>query len=167
MGLDKNRFTNNISIDIFLCGICKDVVSDPVLTNQCEHYLCRACATPDIIICPSCGSIIDGYFEFAVALRRIYSNINIKCTYESCQEALTIANFIEHEQKCQYGFYECENCGFKVSLALDEDQRVHDCIELLQNKIVALEADLKSKNRILSAKKREGKLNFKFIEFIS
>lgn len=171
MGIDKKRFANNIEVSIekFLCGICEDVASDPILTKQCEHYMCLGCITADINICPTCGSTFDCYIELGIALRRIYSDINIRCVYNGCNEILTIENYIQHERKCPHGFYECPNyCGFKVQLSLDEEQRKHNCIEVLKTKILELEmsnTDLQATNYILNEqlktvnnhKKRRGK----------
>lgn len=163
MGIDKNRFTNvDILIDKFLCGICEDVVSDPILTKDCEHYLCRACVTADINICPTCASIFEGYSEIGVALKRIYSKIKLRCTYRLCNEVLSIENYVEHELKCPEGFYECPQlCGFKLRLSLDENERKHNCIEVLQNKIDLMEtmyADLQSRNDYLVMKNQELKI---------
>ncbi len=143
MGINKFRFTDNIEIAIskFFCGICDDVVNDPILTNGCQHYLCRDCVTADIKLCPTCGVNINGYDEIDVALRRIYSSIKLKCVYKKCKEVLTIDSYAEHERKCPEGFYECSNlCGFKIRLSLDDDLRVHNCIEVLQGRIAAMEA---------------------------
>lgn len=142
MGIDKKRFISNveISIDKFLCGICHDVVSDPILTSGCEHYFCRQCVTVNFKICPTCGTECEGFINVGSALKRIYSNIKIKCIYASCDAILTLENYIQHERKCPQGFYECPyDCGFKLRLSLDEEQRKHSCIEVLKSKIFALE----------------------------
>lgn len=143
MGIDKNRFSNiDISIDKFLCGLCEDVVSDPILTNVCEHFVCRACITADMsdVQCPTCSAAIDGYIEIGAGLERIYSKIKLRCAYDACKEVLTIENYVEHERKCPEGFYECSQaCGFKIRLSQDECHCTHNCINVLQVKIVELE----------------------------
>lgn len=105
MGIDRQRFDNNVELEIekFLCGICKDVASDPVLTKPCEHYMCLECFNPAKKICLTCGSTIDHYIELGIALQRIYLDINIRCVNDRCNEILTIGNYIEHERKCPYG----------------------------------------------------------------
>ncbi|KAG4067769.1 hypothetical protein HA402_005541 [Bradysia odoriphaga] len=152
MGIDKLRFTETIIVSIaeFLCGICDNVVADPILTKECEHCLCRSCVTVAVKICPTCSIKVNGFEELGTALRRVYSNIKLRCVYKSCKEALTIATYQEHERKCPEGFYECPNlCGFKLRLSIDEAQRAHNCIEILKTKIVGLEVtmvDLKTTN---------------------
>lgn len=152
MGIDKLRFTEAISIPItqFFCGMCGDVVDDPILTKECEHCLCRACVLADIKFCPTCGIKVNGFDEFGTALKRIYVSIKLRCVYTTCKESLTIETYKEHERKCPHGFYECPNlCGFKIRLSLDEALRAHNCIEILRSAIGVLEAsnaDLQSIN---------------------
>lgn len=164
MGIDKLRFEENISISIaeFYCGVCCDVADNPILTKECEHCLCRSCVTPDMRMCPTCGVKINGFDEFSTALRRIYSNINLRCVYKNCKEVLTIETYQQHERKCPEGFYDCPNlCGFKLRLSVDEAQRAHNCIEILRSQINALASanrDLQSINERLYVQVEELKV---------
>lgn len=146
MGIEKNRFTFS-NVENFLCGICKDVAIDPVLINDCEHYLCRVCYPAHIETCPTCGSKCVGCHEIGLALKRVYLNIKLKCSYVSCEDTLTIENYAIHERICPKGVYQCQNsCGFKIHVTLSEEIRQHNCIsyllrdsERLNNKIFQLE----------------------------
>lgn len=131
MGIDKNRFTFS-NVENFLCGICQNVARNPVLINDCEHYICRACVPPYIETCPTCGSRFVGWKEIGPALKRVYLNIKLKCCYVSCQEELTIENYESHERACSKGVYQCQQaCGFKVHVTSKDEIYHHNCINYL------------------------------------
>lgn len=160
MGIDKKRFltTVEISIDKFLCGICKDVASNPILTNHCEHYICLECATAEIVLCPTCDSVVERFVEMGAALTRIYLDVKLKCIYDGCEELLTIGNHAQHELICPKGIFTCPNtCGFEIRLSVDVRQRQHNCIDVMKQKVMQMESiidELRKEKQELDNKRR-------------
>lgn len=130
MGIAKNRLIYS-NVELFLCGICKDVSIDPILLKECEHYLCRGCVPADIKECPTCESIFSEYVEIGHALNRVYNSIRLKCENNECEEVLTMENYVAHSIICPKGTYECPHCFFKIQMFLKENIR-HDCITYLK-----------------------------------
>lgn len=154
MGIDKNRFFSNV--ENFLCGICKNVVLDPVLINGCEHYLCRLCVPDHLEVCPTCGSRFSAYHEIGLALKRVYLEIKLKCSYISCQDQLTIGNYALHEQTCPKGVYQCQNsCGFKAHITLIEEIQTHNCISYLIKETQRLNHKIDQLKRVNSGLQKE------------
>lgn len=44
MGYDVDKFVGEVH-DSFICGVCLDVLEDPVMIKECEHIFCRECIT--------------------------------------------------------------------------------------------------------------------------
>lgn len=45
MGYEIERFVDAKSVDDFKCGICLEVIENPVMITVCEHLYCRECLT--------------------------------------------------------------------------------------------------------------------------
>ena len=45
MGYDICRFKSKDIDREFICGICQDVLKNPVVINPCEHIYCSDCIT--------------------------------------------------------------------------------------------------------------------------
>lgn len=83
MGYDLEKFVGEVN-DSLICGICLDVLMDPVVIKECEHIYCRECITTTLTNgqgCPqdrkpfsleSLGKPVRFFFA-------IYDALKIKC----------------------------------------------------------------------------------------
>jgi len=43
MGIDTDLIVGNYGREDFICGICHDLLEDPIILKKCEHSFCRVC----------------------------------------------------------------------------------------------------------------------------
>jgi hypothetical protein len=98
-------------LEEFKCGICLNLVEDPVSTT-CEHFFCRECIENQLT-CPMCRR------SFKVTSDRrsekILMALSVKCplTEKGCEWEGELGNVADHfEKACEYNEVDCpKGCG--------------------------------------------------------
>ena len=118
-GIPKNKIVSNSDINEGLfCGICHNLMWDPVEIEGCNHTFCKCCIIRHLEEkkdnCPNCRRI-GVKFNKSVAIWRLCQEYKIKCFNEGCKEMPTYSNLEEHLKKCAFKKYICPNkgCNYK------------------------------------------------------
>lgn len=120
--------------DYLVCGICQDIVRDPLNLN-CSHLFCRRCILKSTTsCCPLCRASYEGkILESIVVINQLIRNKRIKCFYynDGCDWTGTIGtderNLLDHLKTCEVGGYKhCSLCS-KLVCSIGEHDKV--CLE--------------------------------------
>ena len=141
MGIKRELFLSD-SCDIFICLVCEDVASDPVLASCCEAAFCSTCFN-DTMACDtdSCGGCHQQVsygikpIRLQKQLKQAYERLQLKC--EDCDEELTIGTMNGHD--CPARVFICIKCGFHDCVPRGEK---HDCINFLKNENESLRSEM-------------------------
>ncbi|XP_038074747.1 tripartite motif-containing protein 26-like [Patiria miniata] len=121
MGLASQSFVSKPDQNL-LCGICKTVMKDAVLT-RCGHAFCEQCldtwlARPLSGSCPQCRASVSKFQVSPVwAIREIVSNLTVECDYgdRGCRLVMRVESLEKHRTSCAYAPVECAGCETVVS----------------------------------------------------
>ena len=145
-GYADERFSHTVSTH-FHCGICYNVLKEPVTCQTNEHYFCRACLIEHLknsSTCPTCqqGLSPATITEAPQILRNCLDELNIRCdnSDRGCQEILQLAHLQNHVDVCGFSPVVCPNEGCLAEVnrqdlaahqqALCEFRKCCDCSEL-------------------------------------
>ncbi len=145
-GYEDERFIHAVSTH-FHCGICYNVLKEPVTCQRNEHYFCRACITKHLKNSPTCPTCQEKLTPETITqapriLRNCLDELNIHCDYSDrgCQEIIPLAQLQDHVDECRFAPVLCPNegCLAKVNRqdlaghqqALCEFRKCCDCSEL-------------------------------------
>lgn len=83
MGYDPERFVGEVHESLF-CGICLDVLQDPVMIKECEHIYCRECITTSLNNRQGCPQDRMAFAQESLIkphrfFFNIYDSLKIKC----------------------------------------------------------------------------------------
>lgn len=83
MGYDAEKFVGEVNESLF-CGICLDVLRDPVMIKECEHIYCRECITTSLNNRQGCPQDRTSFGQDSLIKPHrfffsIYDNLKIKC----------------------------------------------------------------------------------------
>lgn len=72
--------------DLFVCGICLEILKDPVMIKECEHFYCRDCIDDSIekeTYCPEDRKAItkDELIPPNRLFCDLYGKIKIRCRH--------------------------------------------------------------------------------------
>ena len=138
-GHDKSKIVGMQldQLDEFVCGICHDVLNDPVFAQCCRQSYCRQCIEEWLEghnICPNDRKplTIDGVSEVPRLVINLIDKMQIRCDYSNkgCPEVTTIGTKVDHCKICMYN--QCKTCGCD---RMDDD---HNCIRYLMKKNLEL-----------------------------
>ena len=99
---------DSITLEIVTCPICLKLVQDIVDCEQCGNVFCRCCIYESITkindFLPIC---IQSPFKTtgSKTIKKILSNIKIKCLNSSCQENPFYSDYMTHQEKYIYRSY--------------------------------------------------------------
>lgn len=136
MGIDSRRFTGD-QYESFKCPVCLDVLEDPVTIDPCDHVFCKSCLV--VGTCPLCRVTVTRTKPINRILKEVYEKLPLKCSFDDCNQQVTVGNYITHESECRRG--KSPTCGF---LELDSNG-----VQYLIDRNLALEMEnsqLKTKN---------------------
>ena len=165
-GFDKNRIVNfdEKQLQEFVCGICQDVLNNPMATKCCRQSFCKDCIDEWLLrhnTCPTDRKPMNSsdLVDVPRLVLNLIDGMQIKCQYSRCSIVETIGKIDEHQKNCEFGY--CKVCG------CDEPGNDHDCLihvmqenYNLKEKITELEAlnsaldiktkDMKSNNVVMT-----------------
>ena len=114
MGFDTDRFTSDVS-DALTCGICRDVLEDPVQA-PCEHAYCKSCIEGWLVheaICPECRrplsiSTLRPLFRY---MRNDLNRLRLSCRNQAygCDVISDLEFIGNHEAECPHERLKCPN----------------------------------------------------------
>lgn len=147
MGIPTNRFIDRLH-EQFVCTICLDVSTNPVVMNDCDHIFCLGCViTNNSTTCPTCRVELKTppWKEMTGSIKRVYLDLVIKCLNPRCMQRLKVDTFQDHDKNCPTSFNICKDCGYKT--AKDKSTH-HSCVQQLKTKL----EESHEANAILAAK---------------
>lgn len=142
MGYDINRFDRDSIPEDYICPICRDVLAEPLMVDNCEHIFCSDCIFKWINREGSCP--VDRNRTNASLLRQpmrsfrnLLGKLIIKCDFEGngCDRAMAIDDLLAHVNQCKFNpdsLVECPRCQGKER---QEVMSRHECVIYLKRKL--------------------------------
>ena len=143
--------SNDISkanLEELTCSICFSLIWDVIDCSNCGNIFCKNCINNSIKkvgdSCPLCR-VSPFKSSGSKALKKLFSNIQLKCPNKSCKEKIPYYEYINHLKICQYRKYHCINdgCDYENIVANKKDIEEHSKI---------------CKYRIIECKKKKKKI---------
>ncbi|CAB4024622.1 RING finger 151-like [Paramuricea clavata] len=133
------------------CGICYNVVKNPVMCRHNEHLFCRACITRYLMnsqTCPSCLEplTVGTLSQPSQTIMNLLSELKIRCQFfnRGCETFIELGNLDRHVADCGFAPAVCSNEGCRLEVnkqdllrhetAVCELRRVqcHNCNDIRQ-----------------------------------
>ena len=133
------------------CGICMNVLKDPVSCRHNEHLFCRACITIHLMnfqTCPSCMEplTVESLRQAPRTVTNLLSELKIRCQFfdRGCGQFVELGDLERHVTDCGFAPAVCSNEGCQLEVnkqdllhhetAVCELRRVkcHNCNEIRQ-----------------------------------
>ena len=133
------------------CGICLNVLKDPVSCRHNEHLFCRACITIHLMnfqTCPSCMEplTVESLRQAPRTATNLLSELKIRCQFfdRGCGQFVELGDLERHVTDCGFAPAVCSNEGCQLEVnkhdllhhetAVCELRRVkcHNCNEIRQ-----------------------------------
>ena len=103
------------------CGICLNVLKDPVSCQHNEHLFCRACITVHLMnsqTCPSCIQplTVQSLSQAPRAVTNMLSELKIRCQFfdRGCGQFVELQNLERHVTDCGFAPAICSNEGCQL-----------------------------------------------------
>ena len=116
-GYDDERFLHPVGHTLH-CGICTNVLKDPVMCGQNEHLFCRACITIHLMnsqICPNCIEplTVATLSQASRGIRNLLAELKIKCEFfdRGCGKFIELEHLERHVADCGFAPVVCSNEG--------------------------------------------------------
>ena len=133
------------------CGICLNVLKDPVSCRHNEHLFCRACITIHLMnfqTCPSCMEplTVESLRQAPRTVTNLLSELKVRCQFfdRGCGQFVELGDLERHVTDCGFAPAVCSNEGCQLEVnkqdllhhetAVCELRRVkcHNCNEIRQ-----------------------------------
>ena len=121
-GYDDERFQHPVGHG-FHCGICLNVIKDPVMCNHNEHLFCRACITRHLTnsqTCPSCMEplTLKTLNEASRTVINLLSELKIRCDFfeRGCSKYVELGDLDKHVALCGFAPAVCSNEGCQLEV---------------------------------------------------
>ena len=119
-GFEDERFRHPVGHTLH-CGICLNVLKDPVMCRQNEHLFCRGCVTPHLMYsetCPSCIQplTVESLRQAPRTVTNLLSELKIACDYagRGCEDFVELGNLERHVADCGFAPAVCSNEGCQL-----------------------------------------------------
>ena len=155
------------------CGVCMNVLKDPVMCRQNEHLYCRACIIPHLMnfqTCPTCMEplTVETLSQAPRGIRSLLAELKIRCeSYDrGCGEFIELGNLESHLRDCGIAPAVCSNEGCRLEVnqrdllhhetVVCELRRVqcHSCSDIKQE-MEAMKVSLTAVDEKLERNKKE------------
>ena len=121
-GYEDERFQHPVGLTLH-CGVCMNVLKDPVMCRQNEHLYCRACITPHLMnsqTCPTCMEplTVDTLRQASRGIRSLLAELKIRCEFydRGCGEFIELENLDRHLRDCGFAPAVCSNEGCRLEV---------------------------------------------------
>ena len=144
-GYDRERFIgiDDEDLDDFICGICIEVIKDPVITSCCRQTYCNDCITQWLTSHNTCPNDRKPLAQKDLTLPprafiNVINKLKVKCNFveNGCRKEIKLDQLSEHTLNCEYNL--CTDCGLIIGFE-------HNCI----NNFKTLVQKLKNENEVL------------------
>ena len=171
-GYEDERFQHPVGHTLH-CGICMNVLKDPVMCRQNEHLYCRACIIPHLMnsqTCPTCMEplTVETLRQASRGIRSLLAELKIRCEFydRGCREFIELGNLESHLRDCGFAPAVCSNEGCRLEVnqrdllhhetSVCELRRVqcHSCNDIKQE-MDTLKVSLAAMNEKLDGNKKE------------
>lgn len=142
MGLSQELFIDQPVKEDFLCSICKDVLLNPVVAENCEHLFCKGCINEwhrgkETKTCPvDRGEIVSFSLKKPQrAFLNLLNSLELKCEFNSfgCEEIKTLENIHGHLKICNKNPDFQQPCVKECGAMLKAREiEAHNCIGFLK-----------------------------------
>ena len=175
LGYDDERFESIVDQN-FHCLICYNVLKDPVMCRNNQHYFCRGCIAEHLRrnahTCPTCADelTVETLAEVPRIVKNYLNERKIRCDHydRGCRELVQLQNLQRHVAECGFSPVVCQNqgCGETISkrdrtyheseLCQFRKLQCHNCGEIstmmasMETKIANLDTKLAHSNTKLS-----------------
>eukprot|EP00754_Rhynchopus_humris_P035029 Rhum_TRINITY_DN165_c0_g1::Rhum_TRINITY_DN165_c0_g1_i1::g.468::m.468 len=137
--LSSVDFSEEVPADLY-CGICKDVATNPHVTEECGHLFCLACVKQSMVVssaCPICRH--EGYsIRMDHRARRQIDALCVACGFAGCEWSGVLDSVRRHQEACphrpvacSFGFAGCTALLTPSELPRHEQETVADHLKLL------------------------------------
>ena len=123
-GYKDERFQHPVGQTLH-CGVCMNVLKDPVMCQQNEHLYCRACITPHLKnsqTCPTCMEplTVETLRQASRGMRSLLAELKIQCEFydRGCREFIELENLESHLRDCGFAPAVCSNEGCRLEVNL-------------------------------------------------
>ena len=149
------------------CGICLNVLKDPVSCEHNEHLFCRACITVHLMnfqTCPSCMEplTVQSLSQAPRVVTNMLSELKIRCQFyeRGCDDFIELEHLERHVTDCGFAPADCSNEGCQLVVnkqdllhhetAVCEQRRVkcHSCDEI-KEEMNTMKGELAAMNKTL------------------
>ena len=171
-GYEDERFQHPVGHTLH-CGVCMNVLKDPVMCQGNEHLCCRACIIPYLRIsqtCPTCMEplTVETLRPASRGIRRLLAELKIRCEFydRGCGEFIELENLERHVRDCGFAPAVCSNEGCRLEVnqrdllhhetVVCEHRRVqcHSCSDI-KREIEAIKVSLATMDEKLDGNKKE------------
>ena len=171
-GYEDERFQHPVGHTLH-CGICMNVLKDPVMCRQNEHLYCRACIIPHLMnsqTCPTCMEplTVETLSQSPRGIRSLLAELKIRCEFydRGCREFIELGNLESHLRDCGFAPAVCSNEGCRLEVnqrdllhhetSVCELRRVqcHSCNDIKQE-MEAMKVSLAAMDERLERNKKE------------
>ena len=121
-GYEDERFQHPVGQTLH-CGVCMNVLKDPVMCLRNEHLCCRACIIPHLRIsqtCPTCMEplTVETLRPASRGIRRLLAELKIRCEFydRGCGEFIELENLERHLRDCGFAPAVCSNEGCRLEV---------------------------------------------------
>ena len=121
-GYEDERFQHPVGHTLH-CGVCMNVLKDPVMCRQNEHLYCRACITPHLMnsqTCPTCLEplTVETLSQAPRGIRSLLAELKIRCEFydRGCREFIELENLESHLRDCGFAPAVCSNEGCRLEV---------------------------------------------------
>ena len=182
-GYEDERFQHPVGHTLH-CGVCMNVLKDPVMCQQNEHLYCRACITPHLMnsqTCPTCMEplTVETLSQAPRGIRSLLAELKIRCEFynRGCREFIELENLESHLKDCGFAPAVCSNEGCRLEVnqrdllhhetVVCELRRVkcHSCNDIKQE-MEAMKVSLAAMDEKLDGNKKELVQKFEKAELV-
>jgi E3 ubiquitin-protein ligase NRDP1 len=140
MGYEIERFLTKID-DELICGICHDVLKEPLKAKKCNHLFCSECINGWLGFSQTCPMdrkklVSNDLIKPCRQIINILANLDIKCQFFSmgCTVLGKVSNIDNHMAICPYNSqlpFKCDCRLYFAENAITDHQL--SCVEFLRN----------------------------------
>ena len=171
-GYEDERFQHPVGHTLH-CGVCMNVLKDPVMCRRNEHLCCRACIIPHLRIsqtCPTCMEplTVETLRPASRGIRSLLAELKIRCEFydRGCGEFIELEHLERHLRDCGFAPAVCSNEGCRLEVnqrdllhhetVVCEHRRVqcHSCNDI-KREIEAMKVSLATMEKKLDGNKKE------------
>ena len=121
-GYEDERFQHPVGHTLH-CGVCMNVLKDPVMCRRNEHLYCRSCITPHLMnsqTCPTCMEplTVETLGQASRGIRSLLAELKIRCEFynRGCGEFIELGNLESHLRDCGFAPAVCSNEGCRLEV---------------------------------------------------